>query len=99
MRYTQEEHGWFAVKHPIHETLFCRSRKDGLFSMEPERLQELPKLELLGTLDTLVLQSGRNDDDGNNWRPKPDAGKLPPVPLTRGIFSYLLKKSVATFVT
>jgi hypothetical protein len=57
--------------------------------MEKMVHREDPQLEKLGHLDTLVLQSGNNDDDGNRWLPKPNSGKVPPEPLTHGIRVYL----------
>jgi len=58
--------------------------------METKLPQEAPKLERLGKLDAIVLQTGNNSSDGNTWRPIPDKEKVPPKPLAQGLLSYLL---------
>jgi hypothetical protein len=58
--------------------------------MKTKLPQEPPKLEKLGKLDAIVLQTGKNDSDGNTWRPIVGEEKVPPKPLAQGLLSYLL---------
>ncbi len=58
--------------------------------METKLPQEAPKLEKLGKLDAIVLQSGKNNSDGNRWTIQVGEDKVPPKPLAQGLLSYLL---------
>jgi hypothetical protein len=53
--------------------------KQKAMTQKPSIKSRIPSVEVLGSLNTIVRQTGNNDSDGNRWRPVVDDTKSPPI--------------------
>ncbi len=57
-----------------------------------QKTHAIPQLITVGNLSSLVRERGRNNDDGDGWSIKAEDALRPPVPLARGVLSFLRHK-------
>lgn len=48
-----------------------------------------PQIVLLGNLNTIVRENGKNNDDGDSWSVLAKDERRPPVKLSRGLRAFL----------
>ncbi len=51
-----------------------------------------PQLVRLGSLNDIVRESGKNNDDGDGWSVRASDERRPPVKLTQGLRAFFFKR-------